>query len=99
MKRIASMLVSGLAILAFVPAASAHQVTVAKHGHAAKIRHGGDGHHGYWRPGPKTEYGFGFATYRGDPFGKDDYYDRSGCYYLHHKDFCLDFTPPRGYPH
>jgi len=44
---------------------------------------------GYWRPGPETGYGFRFSSYRGDPFGKNDYYDRHGCYYLRGANYCL----------
>jgi hypothetical protein len=71
------------------------------HRKAEAVHYNGPKHKnlGYWRHGPATGYGFGFASYKGDPFGSDDYYDRAGCYYLHHKNFCLDFTPPRGFPH
>jgi len=43
---------------------------------------------GYHRAGPPHGYRFGFATYAGDPFARDDYYDGRRCYYLHHRDFC-----------
>jgi len=49
---------------------------------------------GYHRNGPAHGPGFGFATYRGDPFYSDDYYDGRGCYYLHHRYVCLNFRPP-----
>jgi hypothetical protein len=66
-----------------------------EHGHAAQLRYGGAPERGYWRPGPHQGYGFGFATYRGDPFGKSDYFDGRGCFYLRAKDFCIK-EPPRG---
>jgi hypothetical protein len=56
-------------------------------------------HRGYGRKGPPSGYRFGFVTYRGDPFARDDYYDRGSCYYLHRRDFCLDFRKPWGLPH
>jgi hypothetical protein len=43
----------------------------------------------YSRTGPAYGYKFGWATYWGDPFASDDYFDGHNCYYLHHKDFCL----------
>ena len=43
---------------------------------------------GYHRAGPPHGYRFGFWTYAGDPFARDDYYDGHRCYYLHHRDFC-----------
>jgi hypothetical protein len=56
----------------------------------AHRHHHGDGYFrlGYHRAGPPHGYRFGFATYAGDPFARDDYYDGRGCYYLHHQDFC-----------
>lgn len=60
-----------------------------KHRHAAKIRYGGAPGRGYWRPGPLYGYGFGFATYKGDPYGKDDYFDGGRCYYRHHRNYCV----------
>lgn len=58
-------------------------------GRAARVRYGGKHGRGYWRPGPKKGYGFGFATYRGDPFGGDDYWDKGRCYYVHHRNHCV----------
>jgi len=64
----------------------AHKAHVTKHHmhrkHSAYLRHG------YWRAGPPYGYRFGFATYAGDPFYSDDYFDGRRCYYLHHRDFC-----------
>jgi hypothetical protein len=67
--------------VALVPSANAH---------SWHHRHHGDGYFrlGYHRAGPPHGYRFGFATYAGDPFARDDYYDGRGCYYLHHQDFC-----------
>jgi hypothetical protein len=73
--RVAGVL-AGLAVLA--PAAEAH------HWH----HHVGDFRLGYHRAGPPHGYRFGFATYAGDPFARDDYYDGGRCYYLHRRDFC-----------
>ncbi len=68
-------------------------------GHANKVRYGKRGSGvGYYRKGPEHGYGFRFATYRGDPFGKSDYWDRNGCYYQHGHNYCLNFTPPKGFP-
>ncbi|MBA2126356.1 hypothetical protein DLM45_08980 [Hyphomicrobium methylovorum] len=67
------------------PARKAH---VAKRHHyrfPARPRHT---RYGYGRPGPRYGYGFGFMTYKGDPFYRDDYYDGRGCHYLHRQDFC-----------
>lgn len=43
---------------------------------------------GYHRYGPPYGPRFGFYTYAGDPFARDDYYDGRRCYYLHRRDFC-----------
>lgn len=56
---------------------------------AVKVRYGGKKHLGYWRKGPKTGYGFRFSSYRGDPFGSDDYWDGGRCYYVNHQNFCV----------
>lgn len=56
---------------------------------AARVRYGGRAGVGYWRPGPDAGYGFGFSSYKGDPFGSDDYYDGGRCYYRKHRDFCV----------
>jgi hypothetical protein len=50
---------------------------------------------GRYRPGPPYGYKFGFATYAGDPFASDDYFDGHRCYYLHRRDFCL--SPNRAF--
>jgi hypothetical protein len=59
-----------------------------KQAEAAWVRYGGRPGLGYWRPGPASGYGFGFSTYKGDPFGSDDYWDGGRCYYRLHHDFC-----------
>jgi hypothetical protein len=71
-----------LGFATLVPSADAHSWH-HRHYH-------GDGYFrlGYHRAGPPHGYRFGFATYAGDPFARDDYYDGRGCYYLHHQDFC-----------
>jgi hypothetical protein len=83
----AAGVIVGLATLA--PSADAH---TWRHRH---YTHGNWYHHhdhyfrlGYHRAGPPHGYRFGFATYAGDPFARDDYYDGRGCYYLHRRDFC-----------
>lgn len=68
-----------LGLAALAPAAEAH------HWHH---RHDGYFRLGYHRAGPPHGYRFGFWTYAGDPFARDDYYDGHRCYYLHHRDFC-----------
>jgi hypothetical protein len=65
-----------------------HYHAAYAHAHAGKVHRGGHGHTGYWRRGPKEGYGFGFSTYRKDPFGADDYYDGNRCHYRRHHDFC-----------
>jgi hypothetical protein len=50
---------------------------------------------GRHRAGPPYGYKFGFATYAGDPFASDDYFDGHRCYYLHRRDFCL--SPNRAF--
>ncbi|HMN37281.1 MAG TPA: hypothetical protein PKD49_06165 [Hyphomicrobium sp.] len=60
------------------------------HAHeAAKVHYGGSPGLGYWRRGPGKGYGFGFSSYKGDPFGSDDYWDSDKCYYVRHADFCI----------
>lgn len=59
------------------------------HYRAAKIHLGGRHQLGHWRPGPARGVAFGFSTYRGDPFGGDDYYDGHRCYYVHHQNYCM----------
>ena len=52
---------------------------------------------GYWahsqrhsRPGPRYGYKFGWASYRGDPFAGQDYFDGRNCYYTYdNRDYCL----------
>jgi hypothetical protein len=48
---------------------------------------------GYHRSGPPYGPHFGFYTYAGDPFARDDYYDGRRCYYLHRHDFCRGPRP------
>lgn len=83
---------AALALTATASVTSAHtsRGVVGKHYHprAAKVRYGGRPNVGYWRPGPAQGPGFGFSTYRGDPFGSDDYYDGDRCYYVRHQNFC-----------
>ncbi len=61
--------------------------------HHRHHRHEKDFRLGYHRAGPPHGYRFGFATYAGDPFARDDYYDGRRCYYLHHQDFCRGPAP------
>lgn len=77
-----------LAMTAFVPPADARHAA-SKHPAVGRVHYGGIPGIGYWRRGPKQGYGFGFSSYRGDPFGADDYYDRNRCYYLRRHDFCV----------
>lgn len=65
-----------------------HKGVHAKKAHAAKVRYGGKPGLGYWRPGPEKGYGFRFSSYKGDPFGSDDYFDGDRCHYDHHQNFC-----------
>jgi hypothetical protein len=74
------------------PCATKHHGHHHKH-HAKKIHYSGKHGVGYYRRGPKSGYGFGFSSYKGDPFGADDYYDGGRCHYLHNRDFCY----PRRY--
>ncbi len=78
-----------LGFMTLVPSADAH---IRHHGHHRYAAAGQplDGYFrlGYHRAGPPHGYRFGFATYAGDPFARDDYYDGRGCYYLHRHDFC-----------
>ena len=80
---------ASLAIASAVPIAEAHGWH--RH-HATGKSHHGPRPLGYHRKGPVAGPGFRFATYRGDPFAHDDYYDGNNCYYLHHKDFCYPRT-------
>lgn len=95
-----SVLMAAAVSVAFVviaaPAGAKYQARVRKydndfHYHAAKVRYGGSPHLGYWRKGPARGHGvaFAFSTYRGDPFGSDDYYDGNRCYYVHHQNYCM----------
>jgi hypothetical protein len=77
----AATVLAGLAALA--PAAEAHYWH--HHDHGFRL--------GYHRAGPAHGYRFGFATYAGDPFARDDYYDGRRCYYLHRRDFCRGPRP------
>lgn len=88
MFKIAHILAVALPVLAAVPQAAAHHYE-KKHHSAKKVHYGGKPGLGYWRHGPAMGYGFAFSSYRGDPFGSDDYYDGDRCYYDHHRDFCL----------
>lgn len=95
MIRNACVLGAALALAAIAPAADAatHHV---HHGHkhvAGHAHHGHYLHRGYARRGPPYGYKFGFATYAGDPFYGDDYYDGRSCFYRFHHDFCEDVHP------
>lgn len=68
------------------PAAADHY---QKSGRAAKVHYGGKPGLGYWRRGPEKGYGFGFSSYKGDPFGSDDYWDGDKCYYARHSNYCV----------
>ena len=87
MLKVVSIIVAACACVALSPVAEAHHGH--KHHTASKIHYGGKPGLGYWRRGPETGYGFGFSSYKGDPFGRDDYFDRDKCYYVHHHDYCL----------
>ena len=93
MSRVLATVVSAAATLLFPVAAAQANHHTTHHHHAArhaaeKVHYGGKPHLGYWRRGPEIGYGFGFSSYRGDPFGSDDYYDGGLCHYLKHQDFC-----------
>src|SRR4051794_29797643 len=54
------------------------------------------GESGHWarsqrlsRTGPPYGYKFGWASYRGDPFAGQDYFDGHNCYYTYGHDYCL----------
>jgi hypothetical protein len=68
-----------LGLVSIVPSAEAHYW---------HHRYEGQFRLGYHRWGPPYGYKFGFATYAGDPFASDDYFDGHRCYYLHRHDFC-----------
>jgi len=72
-----------LGFAAFVPSADAHW----RHHNNCCFKLG------YHRYGPPYGPRFGFYTYAGDPFARDDYYDGRRCYYLHHRDFCRGPRP------
>ncbi len=74
---------------AALPATAHHQTFKGDKHHKAKaVHYGGKKGLGVWRKGPERGYGFGFASYKGDPFGKDDYWDGGQCHYLHKRNFC-----------
>ena len=80
-----------IGLAALVPSANAHSWHHRHHTYTyGSWHHRHDGYFrlGYHRAGPPHGYRFGFYTYAGDPFARDDYYDGRGCYYLHHRDFC-----------
>ncbi|MEQ1719233.1 MAG: hypothetical protein ABL907_25150 [Hyphomicrobium sp.] len=74
---------------ALLPAAPVRADHDTKHGKAGKIHYGGKPHLGYWRKGPRRGYGFGFSSYKGDPFGADDYFDGDRCHYRRGQNFCV----------
>jgi hypothetical protein len=79
----AAALTFGLAAL--IPAAEAHNWHHHRYEKQFRL--------GYHRAGPPHGYRFGFYTYAGDPFARDDYFDGRYCYYLHHRDFCRGPRP------
>jgi len=94
-----TILVAGLALTAFTPLADATSLYHAHRGHITghSSYHSSYNVHlkrGYSRRGPPYGPGFGFATYAGDPFAYDDYYDGHRCYYLHRRDVCLGLNRP-----
>ncbi|MEQ1652170.1 MAG: hypothetical protein ABL897_06770 [Hyphomicrobium sp.] len=92
MLKTASIALAGVAILALSVPADAHRAHHHKgHAkkHAAKVHYGGKPGLGYWRRGPERGYGFRFSSYKGDPFGADDYFDGDRCYYQKRRNFCV----------
>ncbi|MCB1484815.1 MAG: hypothetical protein AB7S74_13840 [Hyphomicrobium sp.] len=89
MKRFALLALAGCGLAGIVASAPAEAHHYQKHGKAAPVHYGGKPGLGYWRRGPAKGYGFGFSSYKGDPFGGDDYWDGDKCYYVHHKNFCV----------
>lgn len=101
LRRIGVSVVAAALVAGLVAPAMAHKKAHRQHHHVsgqhggksahrpARVRYSGRGGVGYWRPGPETGYGFGFSSYKGDPFGNDDYYDGGRCYYQKHHDFCV----------
>lgn len=65
-----------------------HKKHHAKHARTGRIHYGGAPGLGYWRKGTLRGYGFAFSTYKGDPFGKNDYYDGDRCFYRDGRDYC-----------
>jgi len=98
MRRTVSMLTvlaAGLILAAFIPLAEAKSLHRSARGHVVRhVSHKGHVHKGFSRRGPPYGYGFGFATYAGDPFATDDYFDGYRCHYLHHRDVCLGLNRP-----
>ncbi len=78
-----------LGLAALVPSADAHHW---RH-HHGRYHNNCCFKLGYHRYGPPYGPRFGFYTYAGDPFARDDYYDGRRCYYLHHRDFCRGPRP------
>jgi hypothetical protein len=70
-------------------AGDAHGSPWITKGKAARVRYGGKPGLGYWRRGPEKGYGFRFSSYKGDPFGSDDYWDGDRCYYVLHRNHCV----------
>lgn len=92
MTKSTAIAISAILVVALALPAHAHEGRHLRKGYGAvsKTHYGGMRPElGYWRRGPKTGYGFGFSTYKGDPFGSDDYYDRGRCFYMHHRDTCV----------
>lgn len=86
-------------LAAVVALASALPFNNASATHLSRVhaRHHGDYvvlHRGYGRRGPATGLHFGFVTYAGDPFSRNDYFDGHRCFYRDRHDYCLNFNPP-----
>ncbi len=93
MFRMICCLAAVLAVASFSPPAGAHHAKHHRHKHHAAhvnpVHYGGKPGLGYWRKGPEQGRGFGFWSYKGDPFGSDDYYDGNRCFYVRHHDHCV----------
>ena len=89
MKFVSIVIAAAALAAASAPAAAHHQkFSGGKHHKAHAVHYGGKHGLGYWRKGPETGYGYRFSSYKGDPFGADDYYDGGQCHYLHKRNFC-----------
>ena len=92
MLRPIACLAAVLAVASFSTPVQAHHGKHHGHKHAShvnRVHYGGKPGVGYWRKGPEQGRGFGFWSYKGDPFGSDDYYDGNRCFYVRHHDHCV----------